>query len=155
MAAINRIAGIVLAAGGSTRMGAQPKQLLPYEGQTLVRRAAESALAAELSPVVVVLGDDHNALIAAEVGNLLVIVQPNPDWRGGMGTSIRAGMDALAPFGALRGVMLMLCDQPLVTGPTLRTLVEIFSRQASGAVAASYEETIGVPAVFGPEYFAE
>ena len=155
-----RIGAVVLAAGGSTRLGS-PKQLLSYGGRSLLRRAADSALAAvDGGPVVVVLGAGA-AAFREELAGLPVLVVENPDWSRGMGTSVRAGLGALeeaasAPDAAL----LTLCDQPLVTALELSGLVAAF-RRAEGAdghqaiVAAAYGESVGVPAVFGRAYFEE
>ncbi len=85
---------IILAAGGSTRLGA-PKQLLEYGGKTLIRRAAETALATPFRPVIVVLGAEA-ARVKDELAGLDVLIIENPAWPSGMGSSIRAGM-ALLP----------------------------------------------------------
>ena len=70
---------IILAAGASTRMG-QPKQLLTLNGKTLIERTIETALAAELEQVVVVLGA-NSSLIKPKIGELPVTVLMNPDWK--------------------------------------------------------------------------
>ncbi len=143
---------ILLAAGGSTRLGS-PKQLLTYRGKTLLRRAAETALAADGRPVVAVLGRDAAAL-RAELAGLDVLAVENPGWERGMGTSVRLGMAALGEEAV--AVLLMLCDQPLVTAEKLAMLIDAF-RQAPGGgiIAAAYNGTVGVPALFARTYFDE
>src|SRR5947199_10804400 len=84
---------LLLAAGGSARMGAA-KQLLRCEGQTLLRRAAETALASVCRPVIVVLGARCDAL-RPELHGLPVEITENPDWALGMGSSISAGVQAM------------------------------------------------------------
>ena len=89
---------ILLAAGGSTRLGS-PKQLLEYGGRTLLRHAAETALATSCRPVLAVLGSGSVRLLE-EIAGLEVHPVINPDWRTGMGSSIRRGvemLDTLAP----------------------------------------------------------
>ncbi|RTQ52114.1 nucleotidyltransferase family protein [Hymenobacter gummosus] len=141
------IPAVLLAAGASSRMG-QPKQLLPYQGRTLLRHAAETALAAGCSPVVIVTGAVHAAL-AAEVRDLPVQLIHNEVWEAGLGTSIGVGVRALeelAPEAA--AVLLLLTDQPLVTPALLGELLTAW-QQSGLPVATAYADTVGVPAIFG------
>src|SRR5258708_39740897 len=115
------IAIMILAAGGSARMG-EPKQLLPYRGSTLIRHAAETAVASGCRPVIVVLGA-HADRLAAEVSELAVSVAINEQWASGIGSSIRCGIEhltAIAP--AAQAVVITLCDQPLVSAGIIRHL---------------------------------
>jgi molybdenum cofactor cytidylyltransferase len=153
------VGGVVLAAGGSSRLG-RPKQLLLHEGKTLVRRMAEAALAAGLSPVVVVLGARAQD-VAAELEGLPVHTVHNPAWEAGMGSSLQVGMRALAEP-ALTGspetveaALVMLCDQLRVEAPHLRALVEAFARTQALIVASGYEGARGVPALFSRSLFPE
>ena len=84
---------VMLAAGGSTRMGT-PKQLLPFRGRTLLRHAALTALESVCRPVVIVLGAHADAL-RPELDGLDVHVVENKDWPEGMSSSLRVGMQAL------------------------------------------------------------
>ena len=146
------VALLLLAAGASTRMG-RPKQLLPYHGRTLLRHAAETAVAAGCAPIVLVTGALHDELLAEIVG-LPILAVHNPDWETGMASSIRAGLAAVAAA-APRAVLVMLTDQPLVTPELLRQL--IVQQQATQApiVAAAYGETLGVPAIFDKSLLPE
>lgn len=124
-AAYTRVAGIVLAAGGSTRFG-QPKPLLAYRGSPFVRIVAQTALAAGLHPVLVVTGANGDR-VAAAVSDLDVAVVQNPAWQEGQGASVRAGMAALPQdTGA---VVFLMADQPHVPPDVIRALV---ARHASG-----------------------
>ncbi|GAB3824099.1 nucleotidyltransferase family protein [Hymenobacter jeollabukensis] len=141
------IPAVLLAAGASTRMG-QPKQLLPYQGRTLLRRAAETALAAGCAPVIIVTGALHQELVA-EVADLPVQLVHNAVWEAGLGTSIGVGVQAVeeaAPEAA--AVLIMLTDQPLVTPELLRELLKEW-QQSGLPVATGYASSVGVPAVFG------
>jgi molybdenum cofactor cytidylyltransferase len=143
------VAILVLAAGGSARMGSA-KQLLPLGGQSLLRRAATVAVATGCRPAAVVLGRDADAM-RAELAGLDVTLVDNPDWKLGMGTSIRAGMAAvLSPD--IAGVVVTLCDQPHVDAAAVATLLDAFHRTGR-TVAARYAGTVGVPAVFGRSMF--
>ncbi len=134
---------VVLAAGESARMG-RPKQLLQHAGKTLVRRAAETALAAAEGAVFVVLGAQEEA-IREELSGLAVKVVSNPDWQEGMASSIRAGIKAAADAGA---VLFMLCDQPLLTTATLGRLLEAHHQLRATVACCRYHGTLGVPALF-------
>jgi molybdenum cofactor cytidylyltransferase len=139
---------LILAAGGSTRMG-RPKQLLTYRGQTLLRRAAETALALPVGEIVVVLGSRADQ-IQEEVADLPLKVALNPDWTRGMGSSIATGMAELAADS--KGVLTLLVDQPHVTPALLEEMILAF-HTGSELVAAAYGENLGVPAIFGQVYF--
>lgn len=149
------IAGILLAAGASSRMG-QPKQLLPFRGTTLVRHAAQTMLASACSPVLVVVGCESDR-VRAELHGLEVTVVDNPNWKGGIGTSIAAAvtiLETVLPQKAA-GALLMLCDQPLVTSELLDALAHAIKSGEHLAAGSSYGGTIGVPAAFSCELFAE
>jgi molybdenum cofactor cytidylyltransferase len=180
----NGIAAIVLAAGASTRLGeGRSKQLLRYQGRTLLRHSVEQALASSCRPVVVVLGAEVERC-RRELDGLDVHVTINPSWAEGMGSSIRAGMSALAAAAPdARAVVITLCDQPLVTGAFIDRLVQRYLTEAEGGgsdaagndggvggvnatssasaadreltIAAEYQGRPGVPALFPRSRFAE
>src|SRR5512138_3343641 len=106
----DRVAALILAAGASTRMG-RPKQLLDWGGRPLVRAAAETALAARLDPVLVVVGGARAEVEAALVGLPLRVIA-NPNYAGGQSTSLRAGVAALGSDSD--AVVVLLGDQPFV-----------------------------------------
>jgi molybdenum cofactor cytidylyltransferase len=137
------VGGVVLAAGGSSRLG-RPKQLLLHEGRTLVRRAAEAAVGAGCEPVVVVLGA-HGEAVAGELADLPVRTVDNPEWREGMGGSLRVGVRALPEVDA---VLVLLCDQLRVDAAHLKALMDTFTRTHAPIVASGYEGARGVPALF-------
>ncbi len=146
-------AALVLAAGASTRLG-HPKQLVAFRGKSLLRLAAEAALASGASPVVMVLGDKADQL-RLELAGLPVLSVINPDWRQGMGSSMRCGVDALrvaAP--SLNALLCMVCDQPRITEVHLRKLWDRYV--ASGKVVAVRHGTgPGVPAIFPSKYLPD
>ena len=150
----DRIALVLLAAGGSTRMGA-PKQLLRFAGQTLLRRAAETALATPCRPVVVVLGD-RAAELAPELAGLDLHACVNANWPDGMGGSIKAGLRyALNEDVRVDGVLLALCDQPLVGPADFGRLIDAARRSTRPIVATAYPGSPGVPALFARSTFAD
>ncbi len=141
-------AAIVLAAGSSSRLG-QPKQLLDYGGEPLLRRAARLALSVGAAPVLVVTGAPEHEVA---VHNLPVSVVLNTGHAEGMGSSLRAGMAALARLAPTAGrVLLLVCDQPLLGASHLLALLE--AEAPHGVAAAEYGGRLGVPAVFAREHF--
>jgi molybdenum cofactor cytidylyltransferase len=150
---------IVLAAGASSRLG-EPKQLLKFEGETLLRRAARAALETQYRPVVIVLGFCASAM-QEEVATLDARPVVNQLWSEGMSSSIRRGLQALeasAPD-AIEAAILMLCDQPFVTGDVIRRLADAYRASGALVVASEYEaggeKTLGVPALFSRPLFPE
>jgi molybdenum cofactor cytidylyltransferase len=149
-----KVGAVILAAGSSSRMGA-PKQLLLYRGETLLRRAAAAALEAGCRPVIVVTGA-HAGRTREELHSLDVLEVENPLWGDGMGSSVRAGVEALAKVDAgAEAVVLMLCDQPFVDAEVVAGLVAAHRATGRPVVASRYGESFGAPALFGRELFAE
>jgi molybdenum cofactor cytidylyltransferase len=147
------IAGLLLAAGGSNRLG-RPKQLVRVDGQTLIRRSAQCLIDAGADPIVVVLGAEVDSC-TSEIADMPVTVIINENWREGMSTSIRSGIDAVRQFGnSLDGVLICLCDQLHVTSSELRSLITTARNTPGKIVAAEYAGTVGVPAVFPYSYFS-
>lgn len=151
------VGAILLAAGGSTRLG-RPKQLLMYRGRTLLRHAVEQALASRARPIVVVLGADE-ARCQEELTGLAatdVVIASNPDWAVGMGSSIHTGVATLiARAPEVQGALILLCDQPLVTASVLDTLIARHAEAPGATIAASYADEPGVPALFPRARFDE
>lgn len=147
-----RIGTVVLAAGAAERMGC-PKQLLEVGGRSLVRRAAEAVLELGVGRVVVVLGA-HADRVAPELAGLRVTVASHDGWREGMGSSLRAGVEALATEAELAGILVTLADQPCVDAGVLGRVVSAFREGGADAVASGYADAVGVPALFGPSWFA-
>ena len=146
---------MVLAAGASRRLPG-PKQLLRYRGATLLRHAAQTAVAAGCGPVVVVLGAaDLAKQLRFELVDLDVRIVENHRWQEGMSTSILAGLDALEQARVTDAVLVMTCDQPHVTARLLKQMVAAYHRERSPAVACAYAGTVGVPALFDRALFPE
>src|SRR5437764_8397298 len=115
-----RVAGVVLAAGLSTRMG-RNKMLVRIGSRSLVRRAVETALSARLDPVLAIVGHERER-VEAELRGLSCTPVHNPEYAAGMNTSLRAGSRAL-PEDA-EGAVLLLGDMPLAEEAMARVLVE-------------------------------
>lgn len=145
------VAGIVLAAGGSTRMG-QPKQIINFKSQPFVRIAARTALAAGLAPVIVVTGAFDNQVKAALEG-LPITIAHNSDWHSGQSTSVAAGINATPT--RTGSVIFLLADQPLVSESMIRKLVELHTQTLSPIVAPSINGHRSNPVLFDRDTFSD
>jgi molybdenum cofactor cytidylyltransferase len=151
LAVYRQTAGVVLAAGGSERLG-QPKQLLDWNGQPFVRAVAQTALAAGLSPVFVVVGAEKD-MVAAGVEGLDVIVLENPDWVEGQSTSLRAGVQALPKEAA--AAVFLLSDQPQIPARLVETVLAEYARTLAPVVAPLVDERRGNPVLFDRVTFSD
>lgn len=145
------VAGIVLAAGTSSRMG-ENKLALVIGGETLLYRVARQARAAGLDPLVVVLGHEAERARALLAGVECTPIE-NPDYASGQPSSVAAGIAALPP--EVEAVVILLGDMPFVSAAMLRALLE--RRRATGArlVISRYGEVQAPPALYDRALFAE
>jgi CTP:molybdopterin cytidylyltransferase MocA len=146
----SNIAILLLAAGGSTRLGF-PKQLIDVNGETLVRRVARVLVALDAGPVGVVIGSERDA-IEASLRDLPVSIIANVNWKNGIGTSIRAGV-AWAQTCEVDALMICLCDQPKIEAKHLQSLIARRAECDVDIVATRYSGSKGVPAVFVRDVF--
>jgi molybdenum cofactor cytidylyltransferase len=131
----------------------RPKQILPFQGESLLRRAARAALGAGCRPVVVVTGA-HAELSRRELEGLDVREAFNSYWKTGMASSIRAGVENLIDADPDAAVLL-LCDQPLVTAEVLSGLIGAHRATGRPVIASAYGGSFGVPVLFGRTLFDE
>lgn len=149
------IAIVILAAGSSSRLNHQPKQLIQWEGSTLLRRVVDTALATTFRPVVVVLGA-HKGQIAPELDGLPVTIIDNQHWQQGLATSVKTGLAAVyLTQKDIDAVLFLLTDQPHVDRGLLQQLVHVYEESGKGIVAARYAGSLGVPALFDRKYIHE
>ena len=150
----SRPAAIVLAAGAASRMGTA-KQVLKWQGETLVGHAIRVARSAGCEPVVVVTGA-HAEAVRRSVEPQGAIVAFNEAWRSGLAGSIRAGLARLlerAP--GVEPVFLLLCDQPFVEASVLDRLGAALASSGLPAAACRYGGVLGAPALFRRSLFEE
>lgn len=136
-------AGLLLAAGEGRRLG-RPKATLELDGERLVDRGVRTLRDGGCSPVLVVAG-------AAQIEVVGAVVVPNPGWRDGMGSSLRAGLAALPP--GCPAVVVALVDQPLVTSAAVGRLVAAFE-EGAGIAVATYGGAPRNPVLLGAGHFA-
>jgi molybdenum cofactor cytidylyltransferase len=141
---------IILAAGNSSRLGL-PKQLLQYEKKSFLRLIAEKALEIRPLEVIAVLGFDFDQM-QKEIQDLPIRTVLNHDWKEGIASSIRAGINAVDPHAD--GALISVCDQPAVTPELLSGLISLCSHEKPIA-AAYYDKILGVPACYDRPIFPE
>ena len=148
---MKRVATVILAAGASTRFG-QPKQLLDWGGVPLLAHVADVALAAGLTPVIVVLGCQAEAIRPA-LGTRPVQTVMNWRWEEGLSTSVRAGLAALPP--ETGAAIFLQCDQPLITPDLLQALVARLEETGAPIVHPAHAGRPGTPVLFARLLFPE
>lgn len=143
----NSLAILILAAGSSSRLG-HPKQLVPYQNETLLRRSAKQAL--ELSSnVFVVLGHAYEACLESLEG-LDVTPLYHENYAKGIGSSIAFGILHTRLF---EETLIMLCDQPLIPLEHYRSLKNLTSKDLIGASLYQPKGRLAVPAIFPKRYY--
>jgi len=147
------VAAIILAAGRSTRMGGPNKLLAELEGMKLVRIATEQALASKASEVIVVTG--HQAeLVEQALDGLKVKFVRNPDFAGGLASSVKAGIAAVPE--KADGAVICLGDMPLIDAHLIDRLVEAFAPDRGNLIVVPVADgRRGNPVVWSRRFFSE
>lgn len=139
-----QVAGIILAAGGSSRFGS-PKQLLPWGATTVLNRVVQTALETCLTPVIVVLGANAD-LIEPAIPDGCVVVR-NSSWSFGQSSSLRMGLAHLPA--EVDGVLVLLGDQPQVNPHFCDSIVQ--RGLESGKITIPYVNDRRANPVFFPK----
>ena len=145
-----KVAGIILAAGGSTRMGGQNKLLQMVDGISLVQRVVRSALNSNIESVYVILGYQA-ALIRQCISNKSVNWVENSDWSRGMASSIKSGIEALNTN--YDGAMILLGDMPFIEPIMINQLLALYQKKK--IVVPVKDGRQGNPVLFSSAFFAD
>jgi molybdenum cofactor cytidylyltransferase len=145
------ITAVVLAAGAASRFGSQ-KLLASFRGAPLVRRTVENVLASGVSETIVVLGREGDQVRDA-LADLAVRFVTNADFQSGLSTSVRAGINAIAP--SATAAIVVLGDQPGVSADIIDRLIEERLRSGRPIVVPEYAGTRGNPVLFEATLFGE
>jgi molybdenum cofactor cytidylyltransferase len=146
------VAGILLAAGLSSRMGSN-KMLFELEGESVLRRAARRALDAGLSPLVVVLGHEADRLWR-DLEGLSCQWVLNPLYEQGINSSLKAGVRTVRDLGAT-AALVMLADMPFVTTEMIAAMVARFRASTAPLAISDYAGVHAPPMVYDQSLFAE
>ena len=147
------IAGIILAAGMSTRFG-RPKQLTRFNGKPLIGRVLDASLNSRLHSLILVLGYKHQAILEAIDRNrrnprLRIIV--NPAYREGQSSSLRAGL--LAAKDTFASVMFLVADQPMLDANTINLLLDRFLKSEKDICVPVFQGRRGNPTLFSSRMY--
>jgi len=146
------VAGVLLAAGTSSRYGEPNKLLEPVDGEPLVRRSARTLLGAGLDSVTVVLGFDADRVRDALAGLDVDFVE-NPDYESGQASAVRRAVEHLAGGHEVDAAVFALGDMPYVDPESADALVATFEATGRSALAAGHGGQRGNPVLFAAEHF--
>lgn len=142
------ICAIVLAAGMSRRMGVQ-KLLLPFAGRTVIAHIVAELLCSTVDHVLVVVGHQGKS-VARKLPKQLITIVTNPNYRSGMLSSVRCGIQALPQ--ECSAVMVALGDQPAISAEIVDEMVQSFVKTDRGIVVPYYHGRRGHPLLFSVKY---
>jgi molybdenum cofactor cytidylyltransferase len=150
---MNTWGAIILAAGQSKRLG-QPKQLLLFQGKTLLEHALDA-----IRPLV---GERYRVVLGAYEQEILNALSPqhfhhisNPSWESGMASSLQIGLQDLLREASIDGIFLVVSDQPFVDVTIVNKLLNKHLQSDKNLIASTYGDTIGVPAFIHSSYFGQ
>jgi molybdenum cofactor cytidylyltransferase len=139
------VAAIILAAGGSSRLG-RLKQLEPWWDTNLLGRVVDAVRSYPVDEVWVVLGSGAAAILEAVDLDGCGVIE-NPEWEEGIASSLRVGLDALTQLSRAEAALIVIGDQPDVESEVVETLVEAFHRSGAPVTIPKYRYTWGNPVV--------
>ncbi len=143
-----KINGLILAAGGSSRLG-QDKQLVMFQGVTLIRHI-EQTLQPLVSQLHVVLGHNHTTVLAELKSSKPVL---NSHWQQGMGSSLACGVKAA--INQADAILIALCDQPQIPLTHYQKMIHTAQQNPTQIIATGYAGISGVPVIFPKTHFDE
>ena len=146
----NKYAILILAAGTSTRLG-RPKQLVNWNGTTLLNHTIDQANRVKNSDVFVTLGGHQNEVRDSIVHDILIFT--NPNWKEGMGSTISYTVDKVAKSG-YEGIILSVCDQPYISHHIFSDLIEAFELGNGSIIMSKYKTSSGPPTLFSKRHFS-
>jgi molybdenum cofactor cytidylyltransferase len=149
----SKITVLILAAGGSSRLG-QPKQLLPWKSSNLLQHTLDTVDEINSYETVLVLGANYNEIFS-EINTKEIHVVHNKSWYKGLGHSIAVGVKYIKEsIPETEAILIMLADQPLISDMYLLKMISEFKTGTQQIIASTYKnKKLGVPALFDNYYF--
>ncbi len=148
------ISVVILAAGSSSRLG-RPKQLMEYQNKTLLQHVIDAVTPFHFTPSILVLGANGDQ-IHESINPKNVTVFNNENWSEGIASSIRLGVsESMKLNDSLAGILFLLSDQPFLSKELIEELIVKHSNGDQQITACSYKGNVGVPAIFGKEFFPD
>jgi molybdenum cofactor cytidylyltransferase len=147
-----KIGIVLLAAGSSSRMGHNKLSFI-FEGKTMLQNTIDEAINSKTSDIVLVLGANHKENIFEFSGNNAYVVL-NKNWKKGIGSSIKCGLQHLIQKQAkLNAVIISVCDQPYLTSEVFDRLISAYANSNKKIIASTYNELLGVPVLYDQSLF--
>jgi len=145
------IAGLILAAGGSSRMKTS-KQLLPWGTTSLLEHVIQTAKDSQLDEIYLVLGAEADRIQQkADLSGIKVI--RNEQWAIGLGSSLAKGMRSILKEPSVDACLILLADQPFITSAYLDAM--ICGHDPDTIIASDYQGRVGVPCLFPKRFFPD
>ena len=149
---MNNTGIIILAAGRSSRFG-KTKQLLSFNGKTLLQHVIEEATKAGAGPIVVITGSNAGE-VSASITDKRINIVFNKDWSEGMASGIVIGVTKINELdSSIEKIIIAVCDQPFVTAAIFEQLDQLQKESGKHIVASAYSNTVGTPVLFTRKYF--
>ena len=132
----------------------RPKQLLKFQGLTLIQRIVDASLATEAELIVVVTGS-HSEEVMESLHGKNVVFAFNPQWMDGMASGIVLGLAQVLRYSStIENVIIAVCDQPFVTSDFLSKLLYLKNKSKKTVVSSAYANTVGTPVLFDKKHFS-
>ena len=132
----------------------RPKQLLKFQGHTLIQRIVDASLATEAELIVVVTGS-HSVEVMESLHGKNVVCAFNPQWMDGMASGIVLGLAQVLRYSStIENVIIAVCDQPFVTSDFLSKLLYLKNKSKKTVVSSAYANTVGTPVLFDKKHFS-
>jgi molybdenum cofactor cytidylyltransferase len=148
---VSEINAIILAAGGSVRMGTG-KMLLPYRGMTIIEKVIENVLKAGIDRIIVVTGSGKEE-ITKVIRRLPVEQIYNDNWKTGMLSSVKCGFRSLPE--TCRAAIIFLGDQPMIDSKTIEEVTYAYRKTGKGIIMPVYNKKRGHPLLIDKKYSVE
>ncbi len=150
---MNNTGMIILAAGESSRLG-NIKQLLHFNGRTLLQHVIDEATKAGVQPILVITGANATKISASIDDDSKVNILVNENWQEGISSGIVAGVHKMVSLNeSIKKIIIAVCDQPFVTSALFEQLDQMQDKSRKPVVACTYADTVGTPALFTEKYF--
>jgi molybdenum cofactor cytidylyltransferase len=143
------IAAVILAAGQSARLGT-PKQLIPWQGTTLLEFTISEIQQSGIEDIVLVLGA-HADEIKKIINNQQLRIVYNYSWPSGKASSIRAGLNTISP--SSNGVLFFLCDQPYLSSELICKIIQAGDSSTADIIAPAVGDSLSNPVLFFKRIF--
>ncbi len=143
------VAGLILAAGASSRMPGPNKLARSWNGGALIEAAVGAAVEAGLHPCIAVVGCDSDLLIPSLEGHP-VVPFVHSTWSRGRASSVAAGLTFLSDFDDIGAVVVLLGDEPQLSPCAIRAVIDVWRAESADLVRVRYEDRPGHPVLLGP-----